>query len=131
MAPDIRPPPNDALSRMDSTWFHLWHKFLYLPYHMGFTLGYSLRMQGQRNMPATGPVLLIANHQSFLGPPIIGLVARRPLVYLARKTLFRNPYFASLIRSLNAIPINQDGIGKEGILTVLDQLQRGKAVVVF
>jgi 1-acyl-sn-glycerol-3-phosphate acyltransferase len=126
-----KPPLNDALSRMDSHWFRLWHEFLYLPYHMAFTLGYSLRMQGGCNMPLTGPALVIANHQSFLDPPIIGLCARRPLVYLARKTLFRNPYFAYVIRSLNAVPIDQDGVGKDGIRTVLHQLQLGKAVVVF
>ena len=126
-----KPTTPDLLARMESPWFHLWHQFLYLPYHLGFTLGFSLRMQGTRNLPRTGPVLLIANHQSFLDPLLVGLVARRPLVYLARKTLFRNRYFGAMIRSLNAIPIDQEGIGKEGIRTVVDQLQRGRAVVVF
>jgi 1-acyl-sn-glycerol-3-phosphate acyltransferase len=124
-------PTPDPLARLESPWFHLWHQFLYLPYHVGFTLGFSLRMQGTRNLPATGPVLLIANHQSFLDPLIVGLVAKRPLVYLARKTLFRNRYFGAMIRSLNAIPIDQEGIGKEGIRTVLDQLLLGRAVVIF
>jgi 1-acyl-sn-glycerol-3-phosphate acyltransferase len=126
-----KPPLNDALARTEAPWFRLWHEFLYLPYHMAFTLGFSMRLQGQRNMPKTGPALLIANHQSFLDPPIVGLVARRPLVYLARKTLFNNPYFAALIRSFNAIPIDQDGIGLDGIRAVLEQLRHGKAVLVF
>ena len=126
-----KPPPSDALARTESTWFRLWHEFLYLPYHVGFTLGFSLRMQGSLSMPQQGPALLIANHQSFLDPLIVGLVARRPLVYLARKTLFRNRYFAAMIRSLNAVPIDQEGIGKEGIRTILEQLQFGKAIIVF
>ena len=126
-----KPPLKDALARTESPWFRLLHAGLYLPYHMAFTLAFSLRLQGQRNMPATGPALLIANHQSFLDPLLVGLCARRPLVYLARKTLFRNPYFAFMIRSLNAVPIDQDGIGKDGIRTILDQLQLGKAIVIF
>jgi 1-acyl-sn-glycerol-3-phosphate acyltransferase len=126
-----QPPPTDDLARIESPWFRLWHDFLYVPYHMAFTLGFSLRLQGQRNMPETGPALLIANHQSFLDPPIVGLCARRPLVYVARKTLFRNPYFAYIIRSMNAIPIDQEGLGKEGIRTILDQLKLGKAILIF
>lgn len=124
-------PAKDALARTESPWFRLWHEFLYLPYHTLFTLGFSLRMQGKHNMPLTGPALLISNHQSFLDPLIVGLVARRPLVYLARRTLFRNPYFAWVIRSMNAVPIDQEGIGLDGVRTVLEQLRFGKAIVVF
>jgi 1-acyl-sn-glycerol-3-phosphate acyltransferase len=130
MTPE-KPPLTDALARMESPWFRLWHEFLYLPYHLALTLGFSLRMQGQRNMPQSGPALLIANHQSFLDPLVVGLCAHRPLVYLARKTLFRNPYFAYIIRSMNAVPIDQEGIGLEGIRTILKQLQLGKSVLIF
>ncbi len=125
------PPAPDSLGRMDSPLFHYWHESLYLFYHMAFTLGFSLRVQGQRNMLNDGPALLVANHQSFLDPLIIGVAARRPLVYLARKTLFDNPLFGAMIRSLNAVPIDQEGVGKDGIRTVLQQLELGKAVVVF
>jgi 1-acyl-sn-glycerol-3-phosphate acyltransferase len=123
--------PTDVLGRMETPLFRALHQSLYLFYHVGFTLGFSFRMQGQRNMLPAGPALIVANHQSFLDPLIIGLVARRPLVYLARKTLFDNPLFGALIRSLNAVPIDQEGIGKEGIRVVLEQLKLGKAVVVF
>lgn len=123
--------PADSLTWMASPWFQVWHHSLYSIYHALFTLGFSFRSQGQRNMPQTGPALLLANHQSFLDPLIIGLCARRPLVYLARKTLFRNRFFATMIRSLNAVPIDQEGVGKEGIRTILEQLQLGRAVVVF
>jgi 1-acyl-sn-glycerol-3-phosphate acyltransferase len=124
-------PLTDLLPRTDAAWFRVYHDLLYLPYHMLFTLGFSMRLRGGRNMPLTGPALVVANHQSFLDPLLVGLVAHRPLVYLARKTLFRNRYFAALIRHLNAVPIDQEGIGKEGIRTILDQLTLGKAVVIF
>lgn len=123
---------HSALDRwMNSDWFRLWHGTCYFAYFWALTLGWSLRMQGERNMPKRGPVLLIANHQSFLDPILCGLVARRPMVYLARKTLFTNRFGAAIIRSLNAVPIDQEGVGKEGIRTILDQLAAGKAVVVY
>ena len=121
----------DPLSHTESLGHWLWHRVCYMSALNFFTLGFSLRMHGVKNMPQTGPALVVANHQSFLDPPIVGLAARRPLVYLARKTLFRNPYFAAFIRSLNAVPIDQEGVGKEGIKTVVEQLKLGKAVLVF
>ena len=39
----------------------------------GLTLGFSLRFEGGRNIPAEGPALLIANHESFLDPIAVGL----------------------------------------------------------
>jgi 1-acyl-sn-glycerol-3-phosphate acyltransferase len=121
----------DAPDRMETFRFRVWHETSYLAFHALMTLGFSVRLQGQRNMPPAGPALLVANHQSYFDPPLVGLAARRPLVYLARKTLFRNRYFAALIRSMNAVPIDQDSIGKDGIRAILEQLQLGKAVVVF
>jgi 1-acyl-sn-glycerol-3-phosphate acyltransferase len=109
----------------------LWYETVYLITHLGCTLTFSLRTEGRNNVPATGPVLLVANHGSFLDPILIGLSTRRHLSYLARKTLFRSLLFRGLIRSLNAVPIDQEGVGKEGLKTILEQLRAGRAVVVF
>jgi 1-acyl-sn-glycerol-3-phosphate acyltransferase len=95
------------------------------------TIGFSLRYRRGQNTPKTGPLLIIANHQSFLDPTIVAQGFERHLVYLARKTLFRNAFFRALIRGLNAVPIDQDGIGKDGLKIILDQLALGKAVLVF
>jgi 1-acyl-sn-glycerol-3-phosphate acyltransferase len=125
-----KPPPN-TLTWMDTPLFRVWYETCYLAYFTTMTLGFSLRMQGQGNMPKHGPALLIANHQSFLDPILCGLLTRRPMVYLARKTLFANRHAAALLRSLNAVPIDQEGVGKEGMRTILDQLKLGKPVVVY
>jgi len=109
----------------------LWYKFCYVLQAHTFSLGFSLRTEGGMHAPRTGPALVVANHQSYLDPVLIGLAFPRQLIYLARKSLFDNPMFSWLIRSLNAVPIDQDGIGKEGIRTILQQLNHGKAVVVF
>lgn len=96
-----------------------------------FTLGFSYRYEGTRHVPRSGPALLVANHQSFLDPLVVGMATNRHLVYLARKTLFRRSMFAAAIRSLNAVPIDQEGVGKEGIRAVLNELHKGNAVLVF
>jgi 1-acyl-sn-glycerol-3-phosphate acyltransferase len=109
----------------------LWYDVTYWVTATVFTLGFSLRAEGGRNVPLSGPALLIANHQSYLDPVLVGLAARRHLCYLARKTLFDNPLFAALIRSYHAVPIDQEGFAREGLRVILDQLKAGKAVLVF
>ncbi len=110
---------------------YLLYEATYLFSMTAMTLGFSLRTQGRTHVPRKGPAILFANHQSYLDPLLVGLSSRRHLCFLARKTLFRNPFFASLIRNLNAVPIDQEGVGREGIQTILDQLRLGQAVVVF
>jgi 1-acyl-sn-glycerol-3-phosphate acyltransferase len=97
----------------------------------GLTWGFNYRFEGREFIPPTGPALLISNHQSFLDPSIVGCAARRHLCFLARKTLFRNRFFAALIHRLNAVPVDQEGVAKEGLKTILEELKAGQAVLVF
>jgi 1-acyl-sn-glycerol-3-phosphate acyltransferase len=110
---------------------YLWYEAVFWASMTGTTLGFSLRTDGVGNVPRSGPALLIANHQSFLDPMLVGLAARRHLWYLARRTLFHSRTFTWLIRSLNAVAIDQDGVALEGLRTTLEELESGRAVVVF
>ena len=123
--------PSIHASRYDAAISHGLYETMYFASAALMTLGWGLRTEGRRHIPAAGPALLVANHQSFFDPILVGLATRRHLCYLARKTLFKNRAFAWLIRMLNAVPIDQEGVGKEGIKTILEQLRLGQAVVVF
>jgi 1-acyl-sn-glycerol-3-phosphate acyltransferase len=117
---------------MEEDWLsYLWYEGNSCLSLVGMTLAFSMRTEGYKHVPRTGPALLISNHQSFLDPVLIGLAARRHLCYLARHSLFRNPLFRWLISSLGAVPINQEGFAREGLKTILEQLQKRRAVVVF
>lgn len=83
-------------------------------------------------VPQTGPVLLIANHQSFLDPPAIGIGARpRHLDFIARGGLFSNPSFGKFIAALNSIPIREDGGDAAAMKEALRRIGMGRAVLVF
>lgn len=90
------------------------------------------RTHHARRVPDTGGLLIVANHQSFLDPPIIGLgVARRQCVYLARSGLFGFGPLAWLIRSLNAVPLKENETDAAAIRTCIERLRLGQAVVIF
>jgi len=72
----------------------------------------------------------VSNHQAFFDPLLVGLIARRPLSYLARHNLFRIPFFGWLIRQYGAFPIDRN-LGKEGLQAVFEMLAHGEVVTVF
>jgi 1-acyl-sn-glycerol-3-phosphate acyltransferase len=108
----------------------LWYDAAYWSSFTAFTFGFSFRRAGWANMPRTGPVLVVANHQSVIDPLVVGLGCRRYLSFLARSTLFKVPGFGRLIHSLGAVPIDRS-MGKDGIQNVLDALGAGRAVLMF
>jgi 1-acyl-sn-glycerol-3-phosphate acyltransferase len=95
------------------------------------TFGYSIRFAGQKYMPRKGPVLVIANHTSFLDTAAAGLVIDRYAAFLARETLFRNRFFGPYIRFNGAIPIDLRGSSREGLAETIKALEQGKAVLMF
>ncbi|MBL0926510.1 MAG: 1-acyl-sn-glycerol-3-phosphate acyltransferase [Phycisphaerales bacterium] len=95
------------------------------------TLLYRLRRIDPHRLPATGPVILAANHLSLLDPPLVGIAyTHRQVTFLARDTLFRG-LFGRLISALNSIPIRR-GAGDTGaIKACLAALERGDALLMF
>lgn len=92
---------------------------------------FGLRASGREHVPATGPVLLVANHSSLLDPPLIGAAAPRPLVFLAKAELFAIPGFGRLIRGLNARPLRREGADAGALREALRTLGEGRALLVF
>ena len=94
-------------------------------------LAFGLRSRGTEHVPAKGPVLLVANHVSFLDPPLVGGASPRPLTFLAKAELFRVPLFGGLIRRLNAQPLRREGGDAGALRTALRVLKSGGALLVF
>lgn len=89
------------------------------------------RIDHAARVPATGPVLLASNHASFLDPPLVGAALERPIHFMARDTLFRNPVLNRVFRSWNAVPVDRDGGGAGGLRIIHDLLARGQGVLLF
>jgi len=108
----------------------LW-KVLQMPVRVASTLCHSLNVQGFRNVPQTGGVLLLCNHQSHLDPPYVAVRMLRPCAFLAKSELFKSRGFAWLIRSLGAFPVKQ-GKGDVGAMKQsIKLLAGGRAVLMF
>jgi 1-acyl-sn-glycerol-3-phosphate acyltransferase len=89
------------------------------------------RVYHPERVPEQGPVILAANHASFLDPPLVGSGIKRPVNFLARESLFRFPVAGAVLRACNAVPVDRDGGGAAGLRTILDRLRAGGGIVLF
>jgi len=65
-----------------------------------------IELTGLDRLPASGPVVLVANHPSTLVDPILLLAfAPRPVAFLAKEPVFRMPVIGRAARALDAIPV--------------------------
>jgi glycerol-3-phosphate dehydrogenase (NAD(P)+) len=91
---------------------------------------FRVRRTGRGHIP-DGPVILAANHRSFLDPFVIGICLRRPIYFVAKRELFKSPLIGWLLNCLGAFPIRRGEADEESIDTALGLLERGEAVVIF
>ena len=109
----------------------VWYATAKWSIRIGAALAWGVRHSGIRNVPPSGPLLVVANHQSHLDPPLIGSGFPRRLNYMARKSLFHFGPFGWLIGSLDAIPVDRETSPIAGIRETLRRLQRNEALLMF
>lgn len=120
-----------ATNTSRSRWNKLWYETVRFVLWIIGLVYFRVRCRGTENVPNSGGALLLANHQSHLDPPLIGMMIPPQINYLARETLFKNRFFGAFIRSIGSIPIDRDGMGIGGIKATLRCLKRGEMVLMF
>src|SRR5437773_10810960 len=69
-----------------------------------FAVYFRWRVYHPERVPLCGPVILAANHASFVDPPLVGSGLKREINYLARESLFRFPVVGAILRAVNSVP---------------------------
>jgi 1-acyl-sn-glycerol-3-phosphate acyltransferase len=109
--------------------------YYWLGYNLTKLLGwifFRLRVVHRERMINHGPVILAANHQSFLDPPFAGSVSDRAIYFLARRTLLDGPILGWVLPKLNVIPVDSEG-GKDrtALKALIRILRAGEGTLVF
>jgi glycerol-3-phosphate dehydrogenase (NAD(P)+) len=91
---------------------------------------FRVRRLGREHIPASG-VILAANHRSFLDPFVIGCCLPRPIYFVAKRELFKNPLIGWFLNCMGAFPVRRGESDEESVETALALLERGQAVVIF
>ena len=96
-----------------------------------FHLYFRLTRMGHHHIPDEGPVILAANHRSFLDPFVLGCCLPRPVYFVAKRELFEGRLVGWLLNALGAFPIRRGESDEEAMQTARMVLERGEPVVIF
>lgn len=119
------PPGPDARRTPDTYWL-LEGATLLLFNSLG-----GLFVQGEENVPRTGPVLMVSNHISYLDPPAIGDASPRRVVFMAKAELFKVKPLGFLLRGVDSFPVKRGEPDRYAFKNTLTMLEEGRCVCIF
>jgi glycerol-3-phosphate dehydrogenase (NAD(P)+) len=98
-----------------------------------FLVWFRLLRHGREHARVRGPLIVAANHRSFLDPFVIGVMLpwRRPLHYVAKVELFEKRWQAWILSRLGAFPIRRGESDEDAMTTARLVLERGGAICMF
>ena len=77
------------------------------------------------------PLIIAANHRSYIDPPLLNAVSPEPLVFLAKKELFEGKLKNWFFKSMNAIPVDRGKADFNALNEALRRLSEGCKVCIF
>ncbi|TCP93424.1 acyl-[acyl-carrier-protein]-phospholipid O-acyltransferase/long-chain-fatty-acid--[acyl-carrier-protein] ligase [Cricetibacter osteomyelitidis] len=106
---------------------HLFTRILLLPF---LKTGYRFNVEGLKNLPQTGGVLLLGNHISWIDWLVLQVASPRGIKFVMYRGIYEKWYLTWIFKFFKIIPIGK-GSSKESILVVRECLARGEVVALF
>ena len=91
---------------------------------------YKLEVDGIKNIPSSGGVLLLGNHISWIDWAIVLMSTPREVRFVMDKAIYNKWFLTWLLKIFNCIPISPSS-GKGTIRAIAEELDKGNVVVVF
>ncbi|MGH8982631.1 MAG: lysophospholipid acyltransferase family protein [Acidimicrobiia bacterium] len=90
-------------------------------------VAYRVHVEGRENIPQQGPVILAANHRSFMDSIFLPLVMRRRVTFVAKAEYFDSRKTAWFFRGVGQIPIRREGgsASERALASATEVLERG------
>ena len=94
---------------------------------------YRPKARGLENVPEEGPVILAANHVSFMDSLFIPLALKRRVVYLGKSDYFDSAKTRWFFKLVNVIPVKREGgtAGEAAIQAGVRELKKGLVVGIY
>jgi len=119
----------------DGSYSNAWRNVSKIILRPGIRMMMRLDWRGQQNLPADGPVILAANHLSYMDIFAVSLFAdsaRRYPVFLAKSSLFAIPVLGGIIGKLGQLPVYRGQADAALVLKQAAELAaRNNACVIF
>jgi len=90
-----------------------------------------LRIEGQDHLPRQGPMILAANHSSFLDAILLAALAPRPVAFMTKNSQFAHPALFHILRWAGAFPVRRYTTDPLAVRNALRILRRGRVLGLF
>jgi 1-acyl-sn-glycerol-3-phosphate acyltransferase len=92
---------------------------------------YNVRISGAERIPPSGPVILVANHESMFDPWILALATPREIRYMAKAELWRFRAVGGVLDSFGAFPVERGAGDATAISRAAELLRQGEVLGMF
>lgn len=92
---------------------------------------HALQFRGVGNIPASGPVIIAANHPSYFDPVVLSLATGRHVRFFALADILKVPIVGAFARRWGALPVVRGGDNEPVVRQALDLLSKGGAIGIF
>lgn len=93
---------------------------------------FRVKIHGRDQVPKEGPVILAANHTSYIDPPLIAMTMMPQFIsFMAKESLFAVPVLGRAITALGAFPVRRNEGDRQSIKIALSILKEGGFLGIF
>jgi acyl-[acyl-carrier-protein]-phospholipid O-acyltransferase/long-chain-fatty-acid--[acyl-carrier-protein] ligase len=96
-----------------------------------FPRRYRIDVQGVKNIPEQGGVLLLGNHISWIDWAIVQIACPRPVRFVMIKTIYDRWYWKWFFKLFGCIPIQADASSRQTLHQLAELLNQGEVVCLF
>jgi 1-acyl-sn-glycerol-3-phosphate acyltransferase len=90
-----------------------------------------LRIEGEANIPADGPLLVACNHTSNLDPMVMGGYFPHTLFAMAKREMYFARPVAWFLAGINCIPVDRGAADRLALTRALEVLRRRGRLLIF
>jgi len=98
-----------------------------------FTLFYRIEIETKTALPDQGPMVILPKHQYWTDIPIISLVFKPLLYFVAKKELFQYPLIRNVLSLLGGLPVDRKQSIRtlDSFKTMVSLVKAGGKIVIF
>lgn len=89
------------------------------------------RVEGKKNVPRKGPLIVVSNHMTYVDPPLLGASVPRRIMFMAKEELFDFSLLGLVVRAYGAFPVRRSGVDRIALRRAFEVLKKGEVLGMF
>lgn len=97
----------------------------------GCHIMFNWKVEGRENIPKNENVVIACNHRSYFDPILNTVVMKKPVAYMAKEELFKNPFLREIITELGAFPVRRGAGDMQVIEDSIEKVKNGSSLIIY